>query len=68
MVPNMGDDELLQNVSYKMHGVGGHINNYYKTSKIVLILKKTTICCHIVAKLHKHKENEGCAFVGARSF
>ncbi len=72
MVPSMGDDELLQNVSYKMHGMGGNIGNYYKTiiakqNKIILI-KKTTICCHIVANLHKHKENGGGAFVGARSF
>jgi hypothetical protein len=73
MVPSMGDDELLQNVSYKMHGVGGNIGDYYKIifakqNKIILFLKKTTICCHIVAKLHKHKENGGGAFVGVRSF
>jgi hypothetical protein len=42
MVPNMGDDELLQNVSYKMHGVGGNIGDYYQTiiakqNKIILI-------------------------------
>ncbi len=38
-----------------------------KQTKIILI-KKTTICYHIVAKLHKHKEYGGGAFVGARSF
>jgi hypothetical protein len=71
MVPKMSDDELLENVSYKMHGVGGNIGNYYQTiiakqNKIILINKIK--CCHIVAKLHKHKKNGVGAFVGARSF
>jgi hypothetical protein len=51
MVPSMGDDELLQNVSYKMHGVGGNIGNYYKTiiakqNKIILILKNNNMLPH----------------------
>jgi len=55
MVPSMGDDELLQNVSYKMHGVGGNIGDYYQTiiakqNKIILIFLKNNMlphCCKI---------------------
>jgi hypothetical protein len=48
MVPSMGDDELFQNVSYKMHGVGDNIGDYYKKiiakqNKIILINRKQNV-------------------------
>jgi hypothetical protein len=53
----MGDDELLQNVSYKMHGVGGNIGDYYQTiiakqKNIILIFLKSNMlphCCKITS-------------------